>query len=200
MTIDTCLNIISLFFGFLLLLIAFFAYRSFAKNQLLQKQIDFVLELTKEIQNTRFEVNFFNEQMGEGKFLKKQYTLFDILRVVENAINHTFKDNNIYLKEGYEFELTFLHHCENLLMPKKIAEALKAFWNNECTIELSENLLKIKNYILMGKQVESSDTTIVLIPHGSAYKNWEVFVNSSKYLKMTIVEWIRANGIKEINI
>lgn len=200
MTIDTYLNIISLFFGFILLLIAFFAYRSFAKNQLLQKQIDFVLDLTKEIQNTRFYVNFFNEKMGEGKFIKKRYTLFDILRVVENATNQIFKDNKIYLKEGYDFELTFLHHCDNLLMPKRIANSLKEFWNNECTIELVENLAKIKNYILLGEQVNNSDTTIVLIPHGSAYENWEVFVNSSKDLKMTIVEWIRANGIKEINI
>lgn len=222
-TIRTFVTIVGVF-------IAYKSYKKYIKNKLLEKQLEQVIKMIEKIKQCKFSFYFhlseeqikkqdiekeiskavyqFNITKNNIEFqvFKQETNLFEIALLPHNRI--LFKDFQISDTANKQLkELEYF--CYDPLVPKSIANQLNPFLISDEIFVLGKMQAPqiSNNYVLIGSPGHEDE---LLTPSHisyfsskekeTAFKSWQHFIKSTKYLTKSIKSWMKNNGVQEINL
>jgi hypothetical protein len=204
----TFTEVLGLFFSFLTLIFAFFIYRNFdLKKTHKNKQLDTLLELIQEINNTLVSVHFCSKipeyvLSKHPDLAKKSKVTFDTwyfsLFRIGIVVNEKPKYERVFLTENIMETFPFLSYINNPLIPKSIANRLNNFYSpfvNFCSIENAP-----EKHVIIELRNELNKKAMYQYPdYIDAFKSWDSFIKCASELKVEIEKWLKKYGSKDIN-
>jgi hypothetical protein len=198
---------LGLLINFLTLLFAYKIYRNFdIRKAHINKQLDTVLDLVQEINQTLIPVNFWRkvpkhvleslpDQFKEKAALEGwHFTLF----IIGDLKNETPKFDNVFLSTNIKSILPFILYMNNPLLPPKIAESLSRFYSPLVSYGSFENASdKFVELSTLSKHEQDAGFQFPDIP--DTYKTWDSFIESAKNVKVQIDKWLKKYGTTDIN-
>lgn len=200
------IDIAGLFVNIATLIIAYLLYRNFdVKKTHVNKQLETVLSLVEEINKTVIKVNFWTkipshvvERMQQpidhtatleswrlSLFLISQYDI------------KTQKFEDVFLHKTVLEVLPFVSYMNDPLLPKSIADKLRAFYSPITNYKQFEKAST--DYVTLGSY--GNQPSVLQYPDFIAsFKSWENFVVSAKDLTHEIQRWLKRYGASDINL
>ncbi|BAS58397.1 hypothetical protein NIES2135_22150 [Leptolyngbya boryana NIES-2135] len=188
--------------------IAISAFRIFLKNKLAEKQLDLVIELIREISDSKLIVVYRLDPQQASEMMKRgvageitpQLSLFGIASDVS-------KENSpLFLRQDVCDHLTSIsrQYSENPLLPTKIAFSLRQIVPRPKGLVVKANqagyvfdLCEIpKNSVIyLAQNLENFDNKGII----SAFSTYGEFVTVCRDLVISIEIWLSKYGIKDVN-
>lgn len=208
--------------------IAYKSYTKYIKNKLLEKQLEQVIKIIEKIKQCKFLFSFhipeyqikqqdIEKEIPKAmqwleiidnnikiKVLKQESNLFEIALLSPNCMifqNLKITDTaNEQLKELRVF-------CNDPLVPKSIANQINRFLvSDEIFLSgKSKASFTSNNYVTIASpghedEINTPSDTSSFSSKETAFKSWRNFILSTKNLSKSIKNWMKNNGIKEINL
>ena len=208
-TPDFVLSILKILIPLALLIIGYFTYKYFQKREVEKKIIELLLEMIDLIQNTEINVV---RQKDTGSSSTRKISLFDIAREAEEFVAHFKSESPIYIRGDIRLILPFIKYSNNVLLPRKIATAIKLFYLDDKILLAPIKELKGLRVILDDMEDYSQKNTSDKIsieslfysrPKNSfAFKDVRSFVVSTVNLRSEIRKYLskKSININEINL
>lgn len=208
--------------------IAYKSYTKYIKNKLLEKQLEQVIKIIEKIQQCKFIFSFhileyqikqqdiekeipkamqwleFIDNNIKNKVLKQESNLFDIALLSPNCM--IFQNLKITDSANEQFKELRVF-CNDPLVPKSIANQINRFLvSDEIFLSgKSKASFTSNNYVTIASpghegEINTPSDTSSFSSKETAFKSWRNFIISTKYLSKSIKNWMKNNGIKEINL
>lgn len=180
--------------------LAYLAYKKFLVNHLVKEQLAIVLELITDIHRSEINLKLVKKNDGATgvSFFSKNLFEWAAWYAVKDSLpgdeSYNLKDPKIYIPHGYSFIFEPRVVLNNPILPKSIADRLWSF--NDCLIMALKNLEDERSYYVLGSKVDDEVAELTLQEFKGGLPN---FINECYEVKKSIVDWLKGNGLKDIN-
>ena len=182
---------------FLTLLISYFAYQGFLKNDLAKEQLKLVINLIDKLNDSNLSFSLYRnyDNCSSGYYWEGNF--FELANIESNIMDK----HSIYMSYHYDVEFKFISTLANPLLPKMIAFKLLAIakWNLNIT-----NTKDLQSFIIIGSlntvYINNEEHDLDDLFLDQKYPgDFKTFRLNCKDLKMTIIKWLNGYGIKDLN-
>lgn len=176
-------------------------------NKFKEKQIETVAELVEVLNTSVFEITFttFLENGSAGSVYNGNIFEIEKLKITEK--DYEYYDNPIGFAKSTNQLIDFIPFLNNSYLPPSINTELEKFYSRMSSKISSEELNGKKRIIIKGTFYEKNiwDKGIVkgfTIWEANlfAFLNFKNFIECSRLLKKSILDWLAQNNIDGINI
>jgi len=193
---ENILSLISVVISFFTLIIIYLAYKKIFFQQYRQKQIDAVLELVTNIQNNKCKLTFvFN---GEN-FTENYFTLLEL-----SMFKKYQQFDSLFILPNSSFTKNIQNSFCNPYLPNSISNVLKKFTSKYSKMNSWSELTSNKKIIILGSEsnndiIEIHKNQFLMFVDTSLNNSFEMFIRKLNELVQLNKEWLKKNGIKDIN-
>ena len=203
----TLIELLGFILSLLTLLFAFKVYRNFdVRKSHINKQLDTVLALIKEINSTLVMVKFWRkvpafvmDTLPEDKRIKATLESWHFnFFIIGKLKNQDPKFGNVYLSHNVKQVFPFISYMYDPLLPKSIADALSQFYSP--LMNFSSFEATSEKYVELSAVKVSSEKMEFHHPgHNDVYASWDNFIYYAAKVSDEMELWLKKYGSADIN-
>jgi len=208
--VDDIIPITTVVISIAILGLGYKSYISFIRNRLSQKQLDIVSETIQLIHNSSIDFSFlhFENRGSHGRAVIAN--LFEIKSIYDP--HHEilgFEDKSVIFDNNSNQIIDFVKIINNPITPKIIADELMNFHSSSYEIIDIEQLgTGVQDYIIINTKLFHPNRQLNTPQNDASYyqsnafsmQTWLNFKTCCEKLEKVITDWLKFNGIKDINI